>query len=115
MKYNKELPEICNWFQANKLSVNAKTNYMVLGTHHSTKKFIDINQDIDILNDSELTNSRDVEKVKLNIKLDGVSLNRVSSTKLFGVIIDENLMEKSHSCNFKTISTYIGMLTKLKE
>ena len=30
---NIELQEICNWFQANKLSVNAtKTNYMVLGT-----------------------------------------------------------------------------------
>ena len=30
---NIELQEICNWFQANKLSVNAtRTNYMVLGT-----------------------------------------------------------------------------------
>ena len=34
---NNELQEIFNWFRANKLSVNAsKTNYMVLGTHHST-------------------------------------------------------------------------------
>ena len=42
---NIELQEICNWFQANKLSVNAtKTNYMVLGTPQSTRKFIDINQ-----------------------------------------------------------------------
>ena len=42
---NKELQEICCWFQANKLSVNAsKTNYMVLGTHHSTRKFIDISK-----------------------------------------------------------------------
>ena len=37
--------------------------------HHSTKKFIDTNQDIDILNDSESTSSRDVENAKLNIKL----------------------------------------------
>ena len=45
---NNELREICNWFQANKLSVNAKkTNYMVLGTHQSTTKFIDVNQDVD--------------------------------------------------------------------
>ena len=87
---NNELQEICNWFQANKLSVNAsKTNYMVLGTHHSTRKFIDINQDIDILTDSESSGSRNEEKVKLNIKLNGVSLNRVSSTKFLGVIIDE--------------------------
>ena len=62
-------------FQANKLSVNAsKTNYMVLGTHHSTRKFIDLNQDIDILTDSKSSGCRDVEKVKLNVKLDGVSL-----------------------------------------
>ena len=90
---NIELQEICNWFQANKLSVNAtKTNYMVRGTPQSTRKFIDINQNIGKLNDSKLTNSSDVEKVKLNIKLDGVSLNyRVSSTKFLGVIIDENL------------------------
>ena len=113
---NKELQEICNWFQANKLSVNAgKTNYMVLGTHHNTRKFIDINQDIDVLNDSELTNSRDLEKVKLNIKLDSVSLNRVRSTKFLGVIIDENLTWKNHiDAISKTISRNTGVLTKLK-
>ena len=83
---NKELQEICNWFQANKLSVNAgKTNYMVIRTHHNTKKFIDINQEIDVLNDSESTK---LIKVKLNIKLDGVSLNRVSSTTFLGDIIE---------------------------
>ena len=94
---DKELQEICNWLQANKLSVNAgRTNYMVLWTHHNTRKFIDINQDIDVLIESELTNSRDLEKDKLNIKLDGVSLNRVSSTQFLGVIIDENLTWKNH-------------------
>ena len=113
---NNELQEICNWFQANKLSVNAsKTNYMVLGTHHSTRKFIDINQDIDILTDSESSDSRDVETVKLNVKLDGVSLNRVSSTKFLGVIIEENLTWKNHiDAISKTLSRDIGMLTKLK-
>ena len=113
---NNELQEICNWFQANKLSVNAsKTNYMVLGTHHSTRKFIDINQDINILTDSESSGSRDVEKVKLKVKLDDVSLNRVSSTKFLGVIIDENLTWKNHiDAISKTISRNIGMLTKLK-
>ena len=88
---------------------------MVLGTHHSTRKFIDINQDIDILTDSESSCSRDVEKVKLNVKLDGVSLNRVSSTKFLGVIIDENLTWKNHiDAISKTISRNIGMLKKLK-
>ena len=64
---------------------------MVLGTHHSTRKFIDTNQHIDILTVSESSGFRDVEKEKLNVKLDGVSLNRESSTKFLGVIIDENL------------------------
>ena len=57
---------------------------MVLGTHHNTRKFIDINQDINVLDESESINSRDLGKKTLNIKLDGVSLNRVSSTKFFG-------------------------------
>ena len=92
--------------QANKLSVNAsKTNYMVLGTYHSTRKFTDINQDIDILTNSESSGSREVEKVKLNVKRDSVSLNRVSSTKILGVIIDENLTWKYHiDAISKTIS-----------
>ena len=31
---------MCNWFKANKLSVNAgKTNYMMLGTSHTTNKY----------------------------------------------------------------------------
>ena len=77
---------------------------MVLGTHLSTRTFIDINQDIDILTDSESSGSIDVEKVKLNVKLDGVSLNRVSSTKFLGVIIDKNLTWKNQ----------IDVLTKLK-
>ena len=36
---NNKLQEICNWFQVNKLSVNAsKTNYMVLSTHRKYKE-----------------------------------------------------------------------------
>ena len=109
---NNELQEICNWFQANKLSVNAKkTNYMVLGTCQSTSKIIDANQDTDSTHDSQPTSS----KAKLDIKLDGVSLNRVSSTKFLGVIIDENLTWKNHiDAISKTISRNIGMMTKLK-
>ena len=60
------------------ISVNAsETNDMVLGTRHNTRKCIDINQDINKLNDSESTSSKDAEKVKLNIKFDGVSLTLV--------------------------------------
>ena len=70
---------------------------MVLGTHHRTRKFIHISQDIDTFNNSQSTDLGDVEKVKLHIKLDGVSLNRVSLTKVLGVIIDETY----HGCDFK--------------
>ena len=88
---DKELQEICNWFQANKLSVNAsKTNYIVLGTHHSKIKFTNANQDKDKLKDSKSTHSSNAANVKLNIILDGVSLNRVRSTKFLGVTINEN-------------------------
>ena len=92
---NKELSEICNWFQANKLSVNAsKTNYMVLGTHHNTTKFIDANQDTSVIFKTDALSN--IEKHKLNIQLDGESLSRVSSTKFLGVIIDENLTWRNH-------------------
>ena len=59
---------------------------MVFGTHHSTRKFTDINQDIDIWTYSESSGSRDVEKVKLNVKLDGVSF-RVSSTNFWVLLL----------------------------
>ena len=63
---NKELREICNWFKANKLSVNAsKTNSMMLGTSHTTNKYTnagvdsssdDVNSPTDIgINDNEHT------------------------------------------------------------
>ena len=61
---------------------------MVLGTPQNTGKFVDTNQTIDSLNY--------VKKIKLDIKLDGVSLNRVSSTKFLDVLINENLTWKNH-------------------
>ena len=68
---------------------------MVLGTHQNTRKFIDRNQDIDKLNDSESNGGRYVQKLKLNNKLAGVSLTRVSSTQFLNIIIDESLTWKN--------------------
>ncbi len=49
------------------------------------------------------------------VKLNGVLLNRVSSTKFLGVIIDENLTWKNHlHAISKTISRNTGLLTKMK-
>ena len=55
----------------------------------------------------ESSGSRDVEKVKFNVKLDGVSLNRVNSTKFWGVIIDENLTWKITLMQFQRLSQEI--------
>ena len=122
---NKELCEISNWFKANKLSVNAsKTNYMIMGTTHITNKYVDVRSCIH--EESRVYSSADVpindkdknmllDKQKISIILDNVSLNRVSSTKFLGVVIDENLTWKNHIDTIsKTISRNIGMLTKLK-
>ena len=67
------------------------------------------------MNDSDSIHSSNAAKVKLDIKLDGVSLNRVSSTKFLGIIIDENSTWKNHiDAISKTISRNVEMLTKLK-
>ena len=118
---NKELSEISNWFRANKLSVNAsKTNYMMLGTPHITNKYIDVNlksQNVVNGNISETSNNINENSTKqtINVILDDVSLERVSSTKFLGVIIDENLTWKNHiDAISKNISRNIGILSKLK-
>jgi hypothetical protein len=91
---NDELKEVCNWFKANKLSLNAKkTNLMFLGTRFKTKN-------IDSKNE---------------IYLDGCKLTRVHEAKFLGITIDENLTWKRHVndvCN--KCSRNIGVLNKLK-
>ena len=68
---NVELREVCNWFKANKLSLNAKkTNLMYLGTSHQTRNIDDSNN---------------------CIYLDGVKLDRVHEAKFLGLLIDENI------------------------
>ncbi len=83
---NKELCEISNWFKANKLSINAsKTNYMIMGTSHITNKYIDVNSCIQNVNVNISTDNSDIhnnfDKHKVNVILDNVSLDRVTSTK----------------------------------
>ena len=111
-KVDNDLNEICNWFKANKLSVNAsKTNYMIFGTSHTTNKFVDTNDSEKISQIDEVDSTKRI----LDVKLDNKSLNRVCSTKFLGVIIDENLTWKNHIAAItKTISRNIGMMSKLK-
>ena len=64
----KKILGVSNCFKANNLSVNAKeTNYMIMGTPKMTS-MID----------------------QTDIILDNTKLDRVTKTKLWGVIIDEN-------------------------
>ena len=97
---NRELKEVSNWFQANKLSVNAsKTNFMLMGTTYRTNKYV-----------NTFTNGN-----KFNIILDNIILERVDRTKFLGLIIDENLTWKYHIDGLtKTISRNCGVLNKLK-
>ena len=92
---NNELKEVCNWFKANKLSLNAKkTNLMFMGT-------------------SKQTSSIDNENV--NIYLDGCKLSRAQDAKFLGIIIDENLLwKKQVDAICKTCSRNIGVLNKVK-
>ena len=97
---NMELQEVTNWFKANKLSVNAgKTNYMLLGTRNGKAKYVE-----------SVPANRDIQ-----VKLDDTNLQKVSSTKFLGVIIDENLTWKNHIEGIsKTIARNVGVLNKLK-
>ena len=92
---NKELKEVSNWYKANKLSVNAsKTNYMILGTLHTTS--VKVRKD-------------------LNVSLNNTTRERVRFTKFLGVLIDECLTWKQHiDCVSKTISRNIDVMNKLK-
>ena len=81
---NKELQKVSNWFEANKLSVNAsKTNVMILGTHQKTKQ----QQQQPPHNVNDVTNGE--------IILDNTKLEHVSFTKFLGVTIEENLTWKN--------------------
>jgi len=85
---------MCNWFKANKLSLNAKkTNLMFLGSRFQTNN-------IDSKNEIYLGDCR---------------LTRVHEAKFLGITIDENFTWKKHItdvCN--KCSRNIGVLNKVK-
>ena len=91
---NSELKEVCNWFKANKLSLNAKkTNLMFLGTRFQSKNIDD----------------------RFDIYLDGCKLSRVEEAKFLGITIDENLSWKKQIDNVcKLCARNSGVLNKVK-
>ena len=71
---NNELQNICDWFKANKLQINAsKTKYMIFQSSNTR------------LSHSDMT-----------INLGSNAISRVTSISFLGVIIDEKLSWKNH-------------------
>lgn len=90
---NSELSKVCQWFRCNKLSLNAnKTKYILFG-----KK------------------GKSAQCFNLTIQLEDVNIERVTSTKFLGVIVDEDLNWKQHIANISLkISRSLGVLNKVK-
>jgi hypothetical protein len=88
---NSELASMSSWMIANKLSINVnKTNYMLFQNHS-------------------------INPTNLLIKLDNITLNEVTSTKILGVIIDNKLNWKFHINELNTkISSVLFILHKIR-
>ena len=88
---NHALVPIFDWFCANKLSLNLKkTNYLIF--HHRNRS---------VQTDSCLY-------------IHNMSINRASSCKFLGVIVDESLTWLDHICHvMKKISRNIGVLSRI--
>ena len=92
---NEELKHITKWFNANKLSLNTgKTKYTFF---HKSKKRYDIPLRLPLL------------------KINGYVIERQSSIKFLGVLLDETLSWKDHISIIETkIAKNIGLLYKAK-
>ena len=90
---NKELPELINWLNANRLSLNIKK------THSMT-----------------FTKSKHKIRHIPTIKLKGETLENITETKFLGVMVDSSLTWKSHiNLTTKKIAKSIGILSKAKQ
>ena len=84
---NDELNRLTDWFQANKLSLNAtKTNYM-------------------------LFTNRDTQNLNTTLTLGNSIINKVKCTKFLGIFIDENLKwnEHTHKVTQKLTRSYYAI------
>ena len=94
LKINNELVKIINWLRANKLSLNVKkTKYMQF--RFSQK------------NPNSLP--------KLNLKMDGIEIEKVKKFNFLGLTISETLSWKDHIDKLRTkISKIIGVMSRVK-
>ena len=89
---NIEVKKLLLWFKANKLTINVnKTNFILF-----------------------CGKGKQFDPKKVNIVLDDIPINQVSSTKFLGVLVDKKLNWKIHiNTVCKKISKSIGILRKL--
>ena len=72
---NSELEKLSSWFQANKLSINIKSNFILFKTKKNENKF------------------------DLHFSINNVHINRVKEVLFLGVILDEHLWWKQQIHN----------------
>ena len=91
---NEDLENINEWLISNKLTLNmTKTEYMLIGSR----------QRLNTLSDNP------------SFEINGIPLDRVSTTKSLGVLLDENLTWSSHINKMtKRIASGIGAIKRLR-
>ena len=91
---NEDLENINEWLISNKLTLNmTKTEYMLIGSR----------QRLSTLSDNP------------SFEINGIPLDRVSTTKSLGVLLDENLTWSSHINKMtKRIASGIGAIKRLR-
>ena len=89
---NTEFTNVCNWFYANKLTINyKKCNYMIL---RNSARYIDFNY--------------------VEVKLNNHVIPRVETTRFLGVIVDSRLTWKYHINEIENkIAKNIGIIYRL--
>jgi len=80
-----------NWFVANKLSLSLdKTCYTIFG-------------------------ASDADKVKINLKIDNVILQKINCTKYLGIFIDSNLIWENHiDYIYNKIIKFVGIFYRIR-
>ena len=88
---NSELSKLASWFRSNKLSLNVKkTNYMMFG-------------------------NKIIPEIMQPIHIDNILIDRVTSTKFLGVIVDDKISWKDHIALLSLkISRGIGAINRIK-
>jgi len=89
---NKDLKFLCNWLQANSISLNAKKTELLI-FHHPYKAL----------------------NFNLNIKLNGKKLFPSDYVKYLGILIDKHLLYRQHMNSVgNKLARAIGMLKKIR-